>query len=281
MQNITITDAIGHAMTQTSPQDTHWSLPGETRVAIAGDWHGNSFWVQRAIPFLAREAPGVRTILHVGDFGVWPEIPGKGFLSTVDYWCRRAAIERVLVTPGNHEDWDLLDAAFAKHPDEAVQLSNAVWVLPRGYRFALAGRTFMSFGGAASLDYAGRTVGKSWWPTEIPTEEHIAAAIAAGPVEVLITHETVDGGTAETERMLRSNPYRWSAEALAYAALSRDRVTRVWNSVNPAILAHGHMHVQDEIEVGDGRRVYSLGQDNEDGNLALLSLEDLSWEWIT
>lgn len=41
------------------------------------------------------------------------------------------------------------------------------------------------------------------------------------------------------------------------------------------------MHVKDEIELRDGRRVYSLGQDDQDGNLALLGLDDLGWEWIT
>lgn len=57
-------------MPQRNPQDTDWSIPGETRVAVAGDWHGNAFWVQRGIPFLAREASDARTILHVGDFGI-------------------------------------------------------------------------------------------------------------------------------------------------------------------------------------------------------------------
>jgi len=257
------------------------SLPGETRVAFAGDWHGNLSWVQRAIPFLAREARGVRTILHVGDFGIWPERQGKGFLASVDYWCGRAGIERVLVTAGNHEDWDRLDAAFARQPGEAVQLSNVVWAMPRGYRFSLAGRTFMSFGGAASLDYAHRIVGKSWWLTEVPTEEDVAAAVEGGSVDVLISHEAVNGGTTEVQRVLSSNLSGWSAEALAYAATSRDRVTRVWNAVRPAVLAHGHMHLKDEIELDDGRRVYSLGQDSQDGNLALLSLEDLRWTWLS
>lgn len=192
-------------MSDTHPPRADLSIPGELQVALAGDWHGNLFWVQRAIPFLARRARGIRTILHVGDFGVWRERPGKGMLATVDYWCRQTGIERVLVTPGNHEDWDLLDAAFARYPGEAVRLSEVVWVLPRGYRFTLAGRSFVSFGGAASLDYASRTPGMNFWPMEIPTEENVASAIAGGPAEVLVTHETVNGGAPAVERVLSSN----------------------------------------------------------------------------
>lgn len=267
-------------MSDTYPPRADLSIAGELQVAVAGDWHGNLFWVQRAIPLLARQVPGVRTILHVGDFGLWRERPGKGMLATVDYWCRQTGIERVLVTPGNHEDWDLLDAGFAQHPGEAVRVSQVVWMLPRGYRFTLADRDFLSFGGAASLDFASRTTGKNFWLTEIPTEEDVAAAIAGGPTEVLTSHETVNGGTPAVERVLSSNAHGWSAEALAYAAVSRERVTRVWEALDPAVLVHGHMHLNDEVSLPGGRRVYSMGMDYEDGNLALLSLDDLQWAWI-
>ncbi|WBM79126.1 metallophosphoesterase [Cryobacterium breve] len=259
---------------------TDLSLPGETRVAIAGDWHANTFWVQRAIPLLARQAPGIRTILHVGDFAFWPGPEGQSFLDTVDYWCRSAGIERVLVTPGNHEDWDRLDAEFAQHPGEAVRFSKVVWALPRGYRFTLGSRTLLSFGGGASLDYASRRIGKTWWLSEAPTDDDVAYAIAGGPVDVLITHEPINGGTVAVEMTLGSNPFGWSDKALVYAAASRDRVTKVWEAVHPSVLTHGHMHLADQIELDDGRRVYSLANDGEDRNLGVLDLMDLGWTWV-
>jgi hypothetical protein len=259
---------------------TDLSLLGETRVAIAGDWHANVFWVQRAIPFLARQAPGIRTILHAGDFAFWPGPEGQSFLDTVDYWCRRAGIERILVTPGNHEDWDKLDKAFAQHPGEAVRFSKVVWALPRGFRFTLGSRTFQSFGGGASLDYARRRIGKTWWLTETATDDDVEKAIAGGPVDVLITHEPVNGGTPAVEKILGSNVYGWSDKALAYASASRDRVTQVWEAVHPVVLVHGHMHVDDEIELENGRRVYSLSNDNEDRNMGVLNLGDLGWTWV-
>jgi Calcineurin-like phosphoesterase len=256
------------------------TLEDETRVAVAGDWHANVGWAQRVIPRIARLAPDVRTVLHVGDFAVWPERQGKGFMAAVDYWMKTAGIERVLVTPGNHEFWSLLDARFAAQPDEAIRFSETVWVLPRGFRFRLAGRSFMSFGGAASVDYADRTPLRDWWPSEIPTEEHVAVATSGGPVDVLITHETVNGGTLEVERFLRANPQGWNSEELAYSAISRERVTRVWEAVQPRVLAHGHIHVQAEVDLPDGRRVYSLGCDNQAGNVAVLELASLHWTWL-
>jgi hypothetical protein len=256
------------------------TLQGETRVAIAGDWHANVLWVQKAIPALHRAAPDVRTILHAGDFGILPERRGKGFLASVDYWCVAAGIERVLVTPGNHEDWSRLDQRFASRPGEAIRLSETVWVLPRGFRFTLAGRTFMSFGGAASLDFADRRAGRTWWPTEMPTAEDVAAAIVDGNVEVLIAHDTIDGGTAKVESVIRSNPLDWDDDALAYSRRSRGLVTEVWEGVRPDIFFHGHLHVADRIELPTRQRIVSLGSDRQRKNIGLLTLDSLTWSWV-
>jgi len=252
----------------------------ESQVLLAGDWHGNVGWVQRVIPAVRRSAPGARTILHVGDFGFWPERRGKGFLSSVDYWSRIAGIERVLVTPGNHEHWPSLVQSFDAKPGEAVQLSEVVWALPRGFRFTIGGRTFLSFGGAASVDYEDRTEGRDWWPEEMPTEHEVDVAIAGGPVDVLITHETVNGGTAAVEQIIATNPQAWGDEALAYSARSRALVTRLWDGVRPKILVHGHLHCADAITLPDGRRVYSLGSDRQDNNFGLLQTGELDWGWI-
>jgi len=257
--------------------------PGErkpSRVALAGDWHGNLGWVQLAIPVVHRFAPDVTQILHAGDFGYWPGREQKGFLAGVDFWAKTAGISTILVTPGNHEHWDRLNALFDASPDEPVQISDVVTMLPRGYRFTLGGRKFMSFGGAASVDFEYRTPGATWFKTEIPTDEDVARAIAAGPVDVLITHETVDGGTRASQRALDSNPLNWSLDALDYSALSRGRVTRVWDALRPKLLAHGHMHSPDFITLPDGRRVISLGRDRQERNMAILDLETLEMEWV-
>jgi hypothetical protein len=256
------------------------TLPGETRVAIAGDWHGNVLWVQTAIPALRRAGPDIKTILHAGDFGIAPERRGKGFLATVDYWCKSSGIERVLVTPGNHEDWGRLDQRFASRPGEAIRLSEVVWVLPRGFRFALAGRTFLSFSGAASLDFASRRAGHTWWSAEMPTAEEVAAAVKGGPVEVLITHETINGGSAKVEAVLNSNPMGWDEAALEYSRASRRLITALWLGIEPDLLFHGHLHTADRIQLENGQRVISLGSDGQRKNIGLLDLSNLNWTWM-
>ena len=251
------------------------------RVAIAGDWHGSISWAQSVIPRIHREAPDVDTIFHVGDFGLYPEAHGKGFLAAVDFWCKAANIRRVYVCPGNHEHWGELTKRFEAQPGQAVQLSSVVWVFPRGYRFTVDGKEWMSFGGAASLDREFRTPDVTWWPEEAPTDADVNHAIAGGPVAVLLTHEAINGGTREVECILAGNPLGWPWEAMAYSLESRERVTRVWKAVQPEVLAHGHLHTKGEITLPTGQRVYSLACNGQPGNIGLMETESLEWKWLT
>jgi hypothetical protein len=255
-----------------------WNLDRESCVAVAGDWHGDARFAGRILPAIGRLAPDVTTILHVGDFGIGKD---NAFLKTADYWCARAGIHRILVSPGNHEFWPRIEAGFAATPNEPTRLSTAVWALPRAFRFSIAGRSVLSFGGAASVDGEDRVVGADYWPhSEMPTEADVGKAIAGGPVDVMISHETIDGGVPLVDRVLRSNPLGWPKGALAASALSRQRVTRVWQVARPRVLCHGHMHIADEAELHDGRRVYSLGCNGQEKNVGILRLSDLSWEWL-
>ena len=267
-------------MTGSAQRGPFQTLAGETRVAIAGDWHGSALWLQSVIPAIIRSAPDVRTILHVGDFGIYPDRRGKGFLNAVDRSCLAVGIQRVLVTPGNHDYWPRLDQRFEHRPGQPAQLSKTVWALPRGYRFNLAGRSIMSFGGAASLDAARRRKNGKWWPTEMPTDNDVAAAVAGGPVEVLVTHEAIEGGTTRVQSVLNENPMNWDSQALAYSALSRSRVTEVWSGVRPHVLAHGHIHVADAVTLPNGQRVYSLAANGQKKNIGLIQFTDLAWTWI-
>jgi len=252
----------------------------EKRLIVAGDWHSNTLYIGRAIPAIAREPTGVKTILHVGDFGIWRDPRGRKFLDAVDFWCERAGISRVLVTPGNHEDWGWLDSEFSSHPGKPVPLSTVVQVLPRGYRFETGKRTFVSFGGAASVDFERRKEGVDWFPSELPTEADVARAVAGGHADVLLTHETIDGGTPASEGMLRNNPLGFSRKALSYSRRSRELVTRVADDIVPKLLFHGHMHVADDITLPSGQQVVSLGRDDRPRNMVLLELSDLSWRWL-
>jgi len=267
-------------VSETSQPNVARSAVTESEVVVAGDWHGNVDWIGKAIPSIARETSGVRTILHVGDFGIWAGVRGRKYLDAVDFWCERAGISRVLVTPGNHEDWSWLDKEFSSRPGKPVALSSVVEVFPRGYRFKIGSKRFASFGGAASVDFEMRSEGVDWFPGELPTEQDVARVGAGGYADVLLTHETIDGGTPASEAVLVTNPLGWSPEALAYSSRSRALVTKAWSAIKPEILVHGHMHAADAIALPSGQQVISLGRDGQPRNLALLELSTLNWRWL-
>ena len=108
----------------------------ELRVGIAGDWHGSLRWAERSIPLFKRA--GVRTIFHLGDFGIWHGAEGRMFLRGVDFWCSRAGIT-IFVTPGNHENYDEVDAIPVAE-DGLQWATEHVALLPRGHRWRTGGR---------------------------------------------------------------------------------------------------------------------------------------------
>jgi hypothetical protein len=50
------------------------------RILVAGDWHGNEDWALHVINRVPRVLAGetTRMILHLGDFGIWPDRAGAG-----------------------------------------------------------------------------------------------------------------------------------------------------------------------------------------------------------
>jgi len=54
---------------------------------------------------------------------------------------------------------------------------------------------------------------------------------------------------------------------------------QLWEAVAPQILFHGHMHIADEIELQDGRRIYSRGRDYQQHNAEIVDLDTLAWHW--
>lgn len=240
----------------------------DERVWVCGDWHGSVPHVQRLLPQLRRSDPGVRTLLHLGDWWMNPR--------AVDYWARVAGVERVLVTLGNHEAWLDYTSALNEHPGHAVRVSDVCWLLPRPFRFTIGGKAFLSLGGAASIDRLWRTPGKDWWAEETITAQHVQDAIAGGPSDVMLTHETPDSTpVTEVRNLLEAPPGGVPWAAVAESARSRQRVDAVWAAVAPTLLLHGHMHVWGTDQTPDGRRVVSLDRDGPGVNAVLLHVQDL------
>lgn len=243
------------------------TLPDQ-RVAALGDVHGNVGWIRmlsRSLPYLA---PDVTAIFQLGDW--W--MPSRD----VDEVFADTDIMAIYVTLGNHEPWGEITPLMDKYPGEAVRVSELVWLLPRPARLTIGGRSVLSLGGASSVDRESRIEGLTWWPDEAITDEHVADAIAGGPADLMLTHESPANTPVRPVReILRTNPHRFPKEALEASAASRARVSEVWDAVHPELLAHGHLHVGAGGQTSDGRRVASLGREGHEWNLGILDMSNL------
>jgi Calcineurin-like phosphoesterase len=199
----------------------------------------------------------VPVLIHAGDFGLWRGPAGSLYVRHVNAACEDAGVS-ILVVPGNHEDWGRLDALWASPrrrgaggQPRPIYVTENIAFLPRPWRWAMGGRTFVALGGAASLDNHRRTEGKSWWPSEIVSPDQVAATVAGGIGDILVTHEAPSDARFQTEGVreaLRTNPLDWPDDALAKSALSRQRIQQAADAVQPRLWVHGHMHTPGECQ---------------------------------
>jgi hypothetical protein len=247
--------AAAIARAQRDPSTICPNVPRKV-VAFAGDWHGNTMWAGARMQSLGEE--GIKLVLHVGDFGIWPGPSGKRYLDVMNKIAEKYDMT-IMVTPGNHEDWARLDSLKPKDRGDgwgAVQwLTDRIGVFPRAHRFEIevadsdgnatgVKRSFVSLGGAPSIDYEMRQVGKSWWPTEAITGDDVEKTVAGGHADIMIAHDSPDEPycVPAVGRILAS-PSGWSYNGLAYAAVGRRRMHAAYMGVEPKVFVHGHFHV--------------------------------------
>lgn len=254
--------------TQVNHQPWSAELAQQTRVAVSGDWHHNVEWAEKTITIVADAQ--ITLLLHVGDFGVWPG--EQLFLRQTDHALQRHAMT-LLVTPGNHEDWSVLDAHFAENGNQPFQPDGTanIWILPRGWRFELGGVHFLSIGGAPSVDRDER-LGENldWWPTEVISDEVVDTIIRAGHAEVMLCHDSPRGSADKVEeiaeRRLREHP-QWRD----YILRGRYQLNRIYDSVKPRLVLHGHYHLSGVGE-HDGDRIIALNRDGQSHTTVALDL---------
>jgi calcineurin-like phosphoesterase family protein len=251
-------------------------------VVLAGDWHGNSGWARHVIgkarELLKREERKI--ILHAGDFGVWPGVPGRAFLEEVSFYLQLAGFELWFVD-GNHEwhpelialrEEELSHGNHGLVPIDRPGPKASIFWIPRGHRWTWHRKTWMGLGGAVSVDAGVRVEGKSWWREETFTGEQLKHATRAGKVHVMLTHDS-----PSAVRMSFGEPPRiWDAADLARSTAHREQLQDVVDKVQPEMLIHGHYHrdVRQVIEPY-GTHVIGLDMDGERGNYTLLDTRDL------
>lgn len=228
------------------------------KVMFAGDIHGDLTHLKWVFQHAVEN--DVDHIISAGDFGYWPHIGwGADFLEKANKFAEATGIPLYWVD-GNHENHDLLDALREKHGDDKPIPTNTEWVkwIPRGCRFDLNGHTFMGYGGAYSVDWEDRQLGRSWWKQELINPYHLDS-LSDEPVDVLITHEAPLG---------KEISYK---DDIPISVFQRELVLDLQNKVLPRVHICGHHHVR-EFWINNETEVHVLGR-NEMGRESVLIMD--------
>lgn len=257
-------------------------------VAVAGDWHGNAKWAVSAIRQMCARLPEPRIILHAGDFGVWPD--DGTFMWIGELRHRQTYLEavsealetanaRLWFVDGNHEDHPYLASLTEGMRDDDACVAYRISHLRRGYRWTWHGKRWLALGGAVSVDKLARREGKDWFPQEAITDEQEASVIAAGPADVLLSH---DAPRDAPMVLMRPPPALW-APVIPSADAHRDRMQRICETVKPSYVFHGHYHQDHIYDISNTRwgecRFTALNMDGTQHNWGILDTETMEWEW--
>lgn len=254
-----------------------------TRIGIAGDWHRDA---RSAIAMLKiLHLNNITDVYHLGDFGVYSDHYGKKYLKAVDNQLKLYGM-KIFITEGNHEDYKLINSIPVAQ-DGKKWLTERVALLPRGFRWEIDGHSFVSFGGAASIDFTSLKENVSWWPDEMITAEDVYRLAGEGEADVMLAHEAPLGIEA-LEKLKRSQSDEWEPVELAYSYKSQKLMTYAVEAVRPKMFFHGHYHFgyheemlfidsQDEGFVMD---VYGMHMNRHSKNIGILDCENLGFEWL-
>ena len=258
-------------------------------VAVCGDWGQHSrLWGEMKVEQAANA--GATVLFQLGDFGANDNTYGAETVQVLDEVCVRRGVD-LMVTPGNHENWDYLYSLAPEDRDDGWGpvwwLGDRVGVFPPASRFTLRGssgvrRSFLSLGGAPSVNFEVAREGKDWWRSEALSESDVVAAVADGHVDVMLAHDSPGApwwtGTVET--IVTENIGGFSDAALVYAAEGREKMTRVYETVRPWWFFHGHYHEKDATpndlrEPGRPSWVVGLAKEHTRENMVFFDVNSL------
>lgn len=247
------------------------------KVMVLGDTHGNTIEALRAVKSAA--ALNLPVIMQCGDFGLWP---GKGGMDYLDLLNAELLTQDIVLVwvDGNHEDFDQLDRLVAHNPKNQwgqTFIRSNILYSPRGCKWKMEGKMWMTVGGAVSIDKAYRKQGVSWWPQEQLTDEQLDKIVAhheasPGPVDYLFTHD------CPTNAPFRG---RWKNDM--ESLIHRERMDKLGKTIKPKLWFHGHMHTRfDGYEFPayePTTKVYGLECDGMYDNWGVLDTETDEFTW--
>jgi len=186
---------------------------------MAGDVHGNTTHVRYLID-VARNNDCDR-IFQLGDFGAWEHMSdGVQFMDKVANYARKNQV-MVYFLDGNHDKTSLLMQKYGDDPDDEGFLKVRNWIRysPRGHRWIWDEVTFISLGGAYSVDKDWRVKvleaqgsGKPeryWFPEEEMADEDMAKILLdITPVDVMLAHDNVVASIESFHRIIPPMDHR-------------------------------------------------------------------------
>lgn len=245
-----------------------------TTVALAGDWHAQTGHAIAALNALS--GASIRTILHLGDFGIF-DLGPHGYMGRVHDTLIQND-QTIFVTLGNHENYRLT-GRFRLNEDGTSSYSDfpRIRILSRGQHWRWHDTTFTSLGGANSIDRYHRIPGKSWFREEQISNSDVNTAIAHGHADILLTHD-VPGivpfyGTPEQDSLRVQMD--WGYDEALYIRGSREQLTRAALGIRPEQIFHGHHHTHRTMYVTHQDYSFTstcLHREGRPGNILLLDL---------
>lgn len=218
---------------------THINEHNPEKILLFGDIHGSVSQAGRALD-LAQEA-GVKVLVQLGDFGIWPGEASKRFLDEVSAELVTRDLYLYFVD-GNHEDFPQL-YAYPLAEDGTRPVRDRLAHLPRGLRWEWQGVKFGALGGAHSVDADYRVLGQSRWEEEHVTPEEAEFFRSGGPVDVVLMHDSPAGApNSVVDDPNDIGKTLFSQVELYEAALHRRLLAAAVNPTRPRYVWHGHYH---------------------------------------
>jgi hypothetical protein len=158
-----------------------------------------------------------------------------------------------------------------------------ILVATRGARWEWNDVSFVSLGGANSIDFTWRTENINWWKGERIGLGDIYRTVEGGHADIMIAHDCPAGVNIFGSHRDAGNG--WTPTEIAYAQESRVALRQAVDGVKPDILFHGHYHRYLDLttELYDGVEGYSLrsiGLDMDDSQKNLMLFELASKDYV-
>ncbi len=166
-----------------------------SRVFLTGDIHGN---ISRLLKWdTGKFLDKTDYLIVLGDFGLIFRIDSDGILEEIEKIKQLEALPfTILFIDGNHENFDRLLSDFKSVKllgGNAHKISDSIYHLKRGEIFTINDKTFLTMGGATSIDRSFRIQGVDWWEQENLSHKDIKRGISNADklgkrIDFVLTH---------------------------------------------------------------------------------------------